>query len=140
MAGELAHNNSRQNTHIHPIKHHRFCLSNLRDDINGDKHEVVLICFEEDKHYMTIFMIKGTLALVSVLFVAATLYVYYLIPQLRETQDKVTCVALGCMMMWMLLLGVTQIAGVSIWGPMCHIMGSYRENCNASTQNRDQEE
>lgn len=71
-----------------------------------------MVCFEDDSNDgVSFFLIKGILMFVSVFFLLITLYIYFLIPDMRETQDKVTCIAIICLTIFMFLLGTIQIVG-----------------------------
>lgn len=83
---------------------------------------MAMACFVESKQ-KSMFLLKGLLSLFSVLFILATLYVYYLIVDLRETTDKATCIALGCLLVFLLLLGVMQVVPVGALGAFCVPMG-----------------
>lgn len=109
---------------LHP--NNRFCHAWLPDEANSSQlHQVALVCFEPiPDHYYSLYVLKGALAMVSVVFLLATLYVYYLIPDLRDTQDRVTCVALGCLMLFLLCLGILQIVSPHNLGPLCIPLGN----------------
>lgn len=109
-------------------ENNQFCHAWIPDAENDSQlHQVALVCFEEiSDSYHTLFLVKGVLAMVSVLFLLATLYVYYLIPDLRETQDKVTCVALVCLILFLLCLGTIQIASPSNLALLCVPLGRFR--------------
>lgn len=65
----------------------RYCITNYLKNGSSETREVALVCFGQ--HYKTIpimFMVKGTMALISVFFILLTLYVYWIIQDLRETQ------------------------------------------------------
>lgn len=102
--------------------HCRFCHLNKLHDHNNGTSVVALVCFEESKQH-TMFLLKGSLSLISVLFILATLYAYYLIVDLRETTDKVTCIALGCLLVFLLLLGLMQVVPIKELGMFCETMG-----------------
>lgn len=87
-----------------------YCISHLTEENAKDLIEVALICFSvSNETEFPMFLLKGTLFLISVAFILATLYVYYLIPDLRETLDKVTCYAIGCLAIFMFVLSLIQI-------------------------------
>uniref|UniRef100_A0A2M4A0Q9 Putative g protein-coupled receptor n=2 Tax=Anopheles triannulatus TaxID=58253 RepID=A0A2M4A0Q9_9DIPT len=97
------------------IPKQRFCVGHYEDS-ESDKG-VFIVCFDEEDEeaIATMLMAKGILLLVSVVFLAVTLYIYLIIPDLRETQDKVTSVAVVCLMGFMFLLSVIQL-----WAPLVH--------------------
>ncbi|EJY58050.1 AAEL017160-PA, partial [Aedes aegypti] len=72
---------------------------------------VFLVCFspEDQQPNVSLFFSKGIMMLISVFFLAATLYIYFIIPDLRETQDKVTSIAVACLMVFMILLSMVQL-------------------------------
>lgn len=101
--------------------------------------QVFVVCFNGDEYgaSVTFFLMKGVMMLISVFFLAITLYIYRLIPDLRETQDRVTSIAVACLMFFMLLLGLVQLGSSSfIHGTVCELIGKLsvvREpslNCN----------
>ncbi|KAJ6639546.1 G-protein coupled receptor Mth2 [Pseudolycoriella hygida] len=105
--GELEIISSRKST----IPVDEYCITNFVSAGGNETRRVAVVCFGDHASQASImFMIKGTLALTSVFFLLLTLYVYWIIPDLRETQDKVTCVTLICLMTFMLVLGIIQIA------------------------------
>ncbi|XP_037029890.1 G-protein coupled receptor Mth2-like [Bradysia coprophila] len=94
-----------------PVPIDAYCITNYLGNGSNETREVALVCFGQHvKTAPIMFMVKGTMALISVFFLLLTLYVYWIIPDLRETQDKVTCVTLICLMIFMLVLGIIQIA------------------------------
>lgn len=87
----------------------KFCTTNFQPIGTNESREIALVCFDQSYDtVMALFFLKGFLALVSVVFILATLYVYWLIPDLRETQDKVTCIALSCLMTFLFFLALIQ--------------------------------
>lgn len=88
-------------------------------------HQVFVVCFNADDYgaSVTFFLMKGVMMLISVCFLAVTLYIYYLIPDLRETQDRVTSMAVASLMLFMLLLGLVQLGSSSfIGGTLCELI------------------
>lgn len=68
---------------------HRFCLTNYTTE-NGTR-PIAFVCFESAETFEAeaqMFVIKGIMLLISVIFLMATLYVYKMIPDMRETQVK----------------------------------------------------
>uniref|UniRef100_A0A2M4A402 Putative g protein-coupled receptor n=1 Tax=Anopheles triannulatus TaxID=58253 RepID=A0A2M4A402_9DIPT len=105
------------------IPKQRFCVGHYEDS-ESDKG-VFIVCFDEEDEeaVATMLMAKGILLLVSVVFLAVTLYIYFIIPDLRETQDKVTSVAVVCLMGFMFLLSVIQLWAPLVHTPYCSTMG-----------------
>lgn len=66
------------------MRNSSYCIGEMVYE-NGTLHEVAMLCFQEAGQETSIF-IKGILAFISVAFICATLYVYKIIPQLRDTQ------------------------------------------------------
>lgn len=90
-----------------------------------DSQPVLMVCFNpEDQPNLSAFLSKGIMMLVSVFFLAMTLYIYFLIPDLRETQDKVTSIAVACLMVFMILMSMVQLAPSITFHPaLCITMG-----------------
>lgn len=87
-----------------------------------------MVCFNpEDQPNLSAFLSKGIMMLVSVFFLAMTLYIYFIIPDLRETQDKVTSIAVACLMVFMILMSTVQLAASITFHPvLCMSMGKLR--------------
>lgn len=96
----------------------RYCIGNHFDNETEEIDEITLICFDEEQMAAENFkfFMKGILIMVSVIFLLITLYVYWLLPELRETQDKVTIGALICLTIFMFCLGLLQIVT-----PLIHV-------------------
>ncbi|XP_055684881.1 G-protein coupled receptor Mth2-like isoform X1 [Lutzomyia longipalpis] len=92
----------------HIIEQGEFCVTNYRALAN-DSRRVALVCFTYNDASVSLYLIKGILTLISVCFIIVTLYVYWIIPGLRDTQDKVTCFCLICLASFFFLLGLVQI-------------------------------
>lgn len=78
-------------TYVLIIFLYRYCVTNFLPSGGNVTRKVALICFEGPTYetYLTLFLIKGCMAFISVIFIIATLYVYWLIPDLRETQVSI---------------------------------------------------
>lgn len=73
------------NRSIMPIR--RYCVANLHASGSNDSREIALVCFGDHAETAAIlFAVKGTLALISAFCILLTLYVYWIIPDMRETQ------------------------------------------------------
>lgn len=92
-----------------------YCIGEMVYE-NGTLHEVAMLCFQEAGQETSIF-IKGILAFISVAFICATLYVYKIIPQLRDTQDKVTMICISCLAVTFTVLGFAQTVPYSFPSP-----------------------
>lgn len=66
-------------------KHSRFCTTTII--YNETEVPVAYICFEES-NVAGLFLIKGILGFISVIFILFTLYIYKIIPSLRDTQVR----------------------------------------------------
>lgn len=103
---------------------HRYCSGTL---VEGTENQpVFLVCFnaEDQQPNVSLFFSKGIMMLISVFFLAATLYIYFIIPDLRETQDKVTSIAVACLMVFMILLSMVQLQASLTFHPvLCMTMG-----------------
>lgn len=109
----------------HPHHNHFSYCSATVSDADGFQ-QVFVVCFNGDEYgaSVTFFLMKGVMMLISVFFLAITLYIYYLIPDLRETQDRVTSIAVASLMLFMLLLGLVQLGSSSfIHGIVCEFIG-----------------
>uniref|UniRef100_A0A8D8MKH3 G-protein coupled receptor Mth2 n=1 Tax=Culex pipiens TaxID=7175 RepID=A0A8D8MKH3_CULPI len=101
-----------------------YCSATVSD--SDGFQQVFVVCFNGDEYgaSVTFFLMKGVMMLISVFFLAITLYIYYLIPDLRETQDRVTSIAVASLMLFMLLLGLVQLGSSSfIHGIVCEFIG-----------------
>lgn len=109
---------------FHYFYHFRYCLTSLQD--NTSTKDVAFICFD-DTHDSSndLFMIRGFLSFVSVFFLCLTLYIYAIIPDLRETQDKVTIVAIICVTIFLFLLGLLQIFPGIFHLFLCELFGKF---------------
>lgn len=64
-----------------------FCLVNIHDNEAEEYYSAALVCFADpDIEVDIFFMMKAVLLFISVAFLVLTLYVYYLLSELRETQ------------------------------------------------------
>lgn len=96
-----------------------YCSATLLD---GDETQAVfMVCFNNEAYAtnLSFYFSKGIMMLISVFFLAITLYIYFLIPDLRETQDKVTSIAVTCLMMFMLLLSAVQLRASITYSSLC---------------------
>lgn len=51
--------------------------------------EIAIVCFSEEQEIATMsFSLKAIFLAISIVFLLLTLYIYYLLPELRETQVK----------------------------------------------------
>lgn len=70
----------------------RFCIVNQHPEEEsgevGELHEIAVVCFPEvpEEISMLTFTVKAIMIFTSVFFLLLTLYVYYRLPELRETQ------------------------------------------------------
>ncbi|XP_053682712.1 probable G-protein coupled receptor Mth-like 11 [Sabethes cyaneus] len=99
-----------------------YCSATLLD--GDEKQPVFMVCFNNDGYTssLSFYFSKGIMMLISVFFLAVTLYIYFLIPDLRETQDKVTSIAVTCLMMFMLLLSVVQLGTSITYSSLCSVI------------------
>lgn len=74
-----------------------FCLVNQQgegEDDADETHEIAVICFPESEMELSLakltFSVKAVLIFISVVFLLLTLYVYYRLTELRETQVGLT--------------------------------------------------
>lgn len=67
----------------------RFCVGKItKEDVNKTRNGA-LICFPSAQIASIkelLFVVKAIIGFISVVFLILTLYVYYIIPDLRETQ------------------------------------------------------
>lgn len=67
--------------------YYRHCETNFMPPNFNETRKIAMVCFEIDyEDIITLFMVKGILAFISVAFLIMTLYVYWILPDLRETQ------------------------------------------------------
>lgn len=71
--------------------HPRFCLVNQQDvDESEELHQIAIVCFPETGSELSLakltFTVKALLIFTSVVFLFITLYIYYRLSELRETQ------------------------------------------------------
>lgn len=70
----------------------RYCTTNFLPKGSNVSRKVAFVCFDTIEVFeqnMMLFVFKGILAIISVVFIIATLYVYWLIPDLRDTQVSI---------------------------------------------------
>lgn len=114
------------------IASRRYCLVNQHDEDEGEIQEVAIVCFSETDLESSLsqltFTMKAFLIYTSVAFLLLTLYVYYRLPELRETQvmsalecndvakvytfilqDKVTIFTLINLTTFLVFLGIMQV-------------------------------
>lgn len=113
------------------IHYFRFCLVNQQDEDDGELLEIAIVCFPEAPSAgisKLEFTTKAVLIFTSVLFLLLTLYIYFRLPDLRETQvrheawfflrnalwhfvlqDKVTIFTLTCLTIFYFFLGIMQL-------------------------------
>lgn len=108
-----------------PTDDNNYCISRYGREPNETRF-VALVCFaESDSFQSTLFTAKGSLALVSVIFLAITIYVYNVIV-MRDTQDRVVRIALICLLAFFLLLGTMQLlSGLLIQLRLCTLIGEW---------------
>jgi len=70
----------------------RYCLVNTFDEELNETYEIALVCFPENEPEIVkvSFTIKAIFIFISVFFLILTLYIYYRLPELRQTQVKNT--------------------------------------------------
>lgn len=103
----------------------RYCLTTVTS--RNSTRDVAFICFDEAiEEANDIFYVRGSLSLLSVFFLCLTLYIYAIIPSLRETQDKVTIVAIICVTIFLFLLGVVQLFPGIFHSFLCESFGKLR--------------
>lgn len=73
------------------VNPNRFCLVHQQDeDDSKEVHEVAIVCFPETDSELSLskltFTVKAALIFTSVLFLILTLYIYFRLAELRETQ------------------------------------------------------
>lgn len=107
------------------IAHDQYCIGRLdRDDDEDENKFVAKVCFSQpEASKLSLFTLKGILSLISVLFLGLTIYVYNLIV-MRDTQDRVVRIALVCLLVFYLGLGMIQCFP-SVLGPtfLCSLTG-----------------
>lgn len=118
------------NTDTLPYQKNEYCLSRLESAFANESHYVARVCFLDSDHAkfaQTLFTLKGTLALISVVFLGLTVYVYNVIV-MRDTQDRVTRIAIICLLAFFLCIGATQLfTEVLLATHTCSIMGEWIE-------------
>uniref|UniRef100_A0A182SKE7 Methuselah N-terminal domain-containing protein n=1 Tax=Anopheles maculatus TaxID=74869 RepID=A0A182SKE7_9DIPT len=91
------------------IQRNDYCMAHTLD--GEGTQPVFVVCFNmANMETMTTMLVsKGIMMLISVFFLLVTLYIYYIIPDLRETQDKVTSAAVASLAVFMFLLSLVQL-------------------------------
>uniref|UniRef100_A0A182TDA2 G-protein coupled receptors family 2 profile 2 domain-containing protein n=1 Tax=Anopheles melas TaxID=34690 RepID=A0A182TDA2_9DIPT len=91
------------------IQRNDYCVAHTHD--GESMQPVFIVCFNMANMdtIATMLISKGIMMLISVFFLLVTLYIYYIIPDLRETQDKVTSAAVGSLAVFMFLLSLVQL-------------------------------
>lgn len=95
------------------IQPDHFCLVDQHDEEMDETHEIAIVCFPDEDAEISLsklkFTFKAILIFTSVLFLLLTLYVYFRLPELRETQDKVTIFTLINLTTFLFFLGTMQM-------------------------------
>lgn len=70
------------------INYFRFCLVNQQEEDDEELVEIAIVCFPDVGPVVSKleFTTKAVLIFTSVLFLLLTLYIYFRLPDLRETQ------------------------------------------------------
>uniref|UniRef100_A0A182JSW5 G-protein coupled receptors family 2 profile 2 domain-containing protein n=1 Tax=Anopheles christyi TaxID=43041 RepID=A0A182JSW5_9DIPT len=91
------------------IQRNDYCAAHTLD--GEGTQPVFVVCFNmaNMETIATMLVSKGIMMLISVFFLLVTLYIYYIIPDLRETQDKVTSAAVASLAVFMFLLSLVQL-------------------------------
>lgn len=111
----------------------RFCLVNFTDSDSEETYEIALVCFPQttiDLEAMRLsFATSCILMSISIVFLLLTIYIYFRLPELRETQvnffrnligilhyshyyslqDKVTLFTIVCLTIFLSCLTVLQL-------------------------------
>lgn len=100
-----------------------YCVAHTHD--GESTQPVFIVCFNMANMdtIATMLISKGIMMLISVFFLLVTLYIYYIIPDLRETQDKVTSAAVGSLAVFMFLLSLVQLWVSLTHTPFCTVIG-----------------
>uniref|UniRef100_A0A182YG13 G-protein coupled receptors family 2 profile 2 domain-containing protein n=2 Tax=Anopheles stephensi TaxID=30069 RepID=A0A182YG13_ANOST len=113
------------------IQRNDFCVAHTLDSqhtlpqAEGEGMQpVFVVCFNmaNMETVATMLVSKGIMMLISVFFLLVTLYIYYTIPDLRETQDKVTSAAVASLAVFMFLLSLVQLWGSLTHTPFCTVI------------------
>lgn len=116
------------NSETLPYPKGEYCLSVSESPLHNESHYVARVCFweaENVRYAQTMFTLKGTLALISVVFLGLTVYVYNVIV-MRDTQDRVTRIAIICLLAFFLCIGATQLfSEVLLVTHTCSVMGEW---------------
>jgi hypothetical protein len=103
----------------------RYCATNLTRD-NGTTVDVgYIVCFaaaSDSNDHM--YIIKASLMFVSLAFLVLTLYIYYLIPDLRQTLDKVTACGVASLLVFMTVLSMVQFQYFAYLDLTCRVIGN----------------
>ena len=83
-----------------------YCLANFTSDNGTTANFGYLVCLNNDENIM--FVVKGSLMTITVVFLLVTLLIYFIVPDLRLTLDKVTVFSVLSLMFFMLFLSMIQ--------------------------------
>jgi len=101
----------------------QYCIAKHTDEDNVTVN-IAMVCFEENPAYQSVWLpVKTLLISISVSFLVLTLYIYWVIPELRQTEDKVTCIAIFCLFSFLVLLGLLQVLPHIESKELCVLMG-----------------
>jgi hypothetical protein len=92
-----------------------YCIVNSVTEESLDLQEIAVVCFEgyfSEEPSPVSYTLRSVLIFISVFFILLTLYVYYLLPELRETQDKVTIFTLINLATFLFFLAILQLDSV----------------------------
>uniref|UniRef100_A0A182Q2Y8 G-protein coupled receptors family 2 profile 2 domain-containing protein n=1 Tax=Anopheles farauti TaxID=69004 RepID=A0A182Q2Y8_9DIPT len=91
------------------IQRNDYCVGHTLEEERTEPVFVVCFNMANMETIATMLISKGIMMLISVFFLLVTLYIYFIIPELRETQDKVTSAAVASLAVFMLLLSLVQL-------------------------------
>jgi hypothetical protein len=90
-------------------------VNTVPDEEYSELQQIAIVCTSAlgiELDYIRITPVEHTiraiLIFISVFFILLTLYIYYLLPELRETQDKVTIFTLINLAKFLFFLGILQ--------------------------------
>lgn len=103
------------------VGYENYCVGYTIDQLTNKTVRAANLCFPVQDN--TLFILKGILGLISVGFICITIYVYAILPNLRETQDKVTICCISCLAVAFTTLALVQIFSGDIDSHVCYGMG-----------------
>jgi hypothetical protein len=101
-----------------------YCMTNLTEDDGATVTQGYLVCFPDNESNELMYVVKAGLMIVSIVFLLLTLYIYNVIPDLRQTLDRVTAYGVASLLFFMTFLSMVQFQFVAKLDMTCRVIGN----------------